>query len=123
MPTPPSPTPTCMVFCYLQTLTALDPQAGQATLTVTPAQTFSPPGTGVIVPAAQQQSVSDSYGFCSLEVVVSSVAGIAYLFEIVWTDAITNQVTTYTLGWAQVPSQSQLDLSTVTFTANSDGSN
>jgi hypothetical protein len=49
-------------------------------------------------------------------------AGVAYYFTVQYVDQY-NQLATYVLGWAQVPEQEELDLSTVTFTANSDGSN
>ena len=121
MPTPPSTPPSCLVFVYLNSLLGMDPQAGQAALSIRNAQEFSPPGSGVMVPPTTQVIPCDSYGYCAGEVIASQTAGVAYLFEIQFTDQF-NQLQVTQLGWAQIPNQTTLDLSTVTFTPNSDGS-
>lgn len=119
MPTQP---PTCNVFVNLETLLATDPFPAQAALVINNVQAWSPPGSGVMVQPGTQVIPCDYYGNCSAEVIASVSANVAYQFEIQITD-VFGQIATTTLGWSQVPNQESLDLSTVTFTKNSDGSN
>jgi hypothetical protein len=91
-------------------------------LSIQNVQSIVPPGGGVIVAPTIQVIPCDYYGYCSAQVVASVTAGVAYYFTVQYVDQY-NQLATYVLGWAQVPEQEELDLSTVTFTANSDGSN
>lgn len=114
------PPPQTQVFVYMQNLLGLN--STQASLVIQNVQSFTPPGSGVIVTPMRQVIAADYYGYCSAQVVSSDTAGVSYYFEIQYVDGY-NQLGTYVLGWAQVPTQSTaLDLSTVTFTQNSDGS-
>jgi hypothetical protein len=116
------PPPQTTVFIYIENLLGIDAQAGPTSLSIQNVQAFTPPGSGVVVTPSIQVIPCDSYGYCSADVVASVDAGVAYYFTAQYVDQYA-QIQTYVFGWAQIPYQTSLDLSLVTFTKNSDGSN
>jgi hypothetical protein len=115
----PNPTPPleCLVYTYLENLVGVIPMAGAATLVVTNPNNVQYGNT--VVRSGTSYAPCDYYGYASLNIVESTTLSFRYFFQIQYVDDnFLQQVST--LGWAQVPNTSSVDLATLTFYPTAD---
>lgn len=114
MPTPPTPTPPseCLLYAFLTYLIGIAPTYGVAQLLITNPTNVSYNNT--LIMAGTQIAYCDYNGEIQINVIESTTYNFRYLFQIQYTDSAGLQQLS-TLGWAQIPNQSEVDLSTLTF--------
>ena len=117
MPTPPTPPSECLIYAYLTNLVGVAPSYGAAALLITSPNSVSYNNT--LIRAGTSTAYCDYTGEISVNVIESTTYNFRYFFQIQYTDDNGLQQIS-TLGWAQVPNQDTVDLSTLTFYPTAD---
>ena len=115
----PNPTPPleCLVYAYLENLLGNIPLAGGVSIFVTNPTSVQYGNT--FVRAGTSQAQCDYYGYVALNIVESTTLNFRYFFQVQYVDDnFITQVSS--LGWAQIPNVSTVDLATLTFYPTAD---